>query len=722
MERILMILIIISIISGSIVLYQRVQAEKQLDKVDMYIDYFEVNELARQSEHDIDWWLRFFEQQGATHVVLEEESLGLLRQALKPLRVEVGQDILKEWNWQHAAPSVLSVYHETVGISDYDVVIMTEDNALYSQISSGIRSRYEPERFTLRPGDDGSVIILHGSIKDAVYSPPADLTDFEGGNYFREKRLHSSQLSRLGLGFDVEKINRIQLAGLRVMPRPFSYSDWGGEMYLRGYLQDLEKWNMIPDVLFFGGKQLPGSDDDSMGLLEHFMEEQGVKVGLVETSFQREHLEQDGIEELTALLDYQAVRIFNVWPFVQERYRFYHYEGAEEIENTLYRAVTERNIRMIYFKPFKESATVYVTDPAEYQRIFDRFEGRIARHGLQLGSASVFPETHPGILWQLLMILGIMAAGVLFIKKILPIPDQWCWVLLAVTIIPIMGLMLVQPDWGEKLAAMAAAIIFPSLAMWVFCRAAWEWLAYSQRFTYRQALMKGVWLLLKMSLISGVGALLVAALLSDVRYLLEMDIFRGVKISQLTPIVLFGIAFLHFFGYRRAEAKMKDPGLRPSEIKELLLENIKVLYVAALGFLLVAGYVYLARTGHEGTLQPMEIEMIIRNILEEKLLVRPRTKEFTVAFPALVLVAYLASLRFKSLVFISGLAAVIGQTSIVNTFSHLRTPVFVSIIRTLSSLVAGIGFAMVYLLLLMWSVAMLERWGIRVWQKLEKSA
>jgi NAD/NADP transhydrogenase beta subunit len=130
----------------------------------------------------------------------------------------------------------------------------------------------------------------------------------------------------------------------------------------------------------------------------------------------------------------------------------------------------------------------------------------------------------------------------------------------------------------------------------------------------------------------------------------------------------------------------------------------------------------MARTGHEGTLQPMEIEMIIRNILEEKLLVRPRTKEFTVAFPALVLVAYLASLRFKSLVFISGLAAVIGQTSIVNTFSHLRTPVVVSIIRTLSSLAAGIGFAMVYLFLLMWLVAMLERWGIRVWQKLEKSA
>ncbi|MEN1759134.1 DUF5693 family protein [Anoxynatronum sibiricum] len=720
-EKILIVCIIVSILAGGLSLVSRVKAEAQLNQVDIYVDYFEVNELARQSEYSTAWWLDYFRQLGATHAVLEEESLGLLRQALKPLRVDVGQDILKEWNWQKTTPSALAAYHETVGIRDYDVIIMTEEEPLYQQIAAGLHSRYDADRFSLQPGDDGSVIIIHGTIEDAVYNPPADLTDFEGQNYFRERRLHSSQLTRLGLGFDQDKISTIQQAGLQVMPRPFSYGDWGGEAYLRGYLDDLTTYGMIPDILFFGGKQLPGAADESLSLLTSFMNQQGIRAGLVETSFQREHLEQEGIETLTESLEYQAVRVFNVWPFVQERYRFYHYDGAEEIENTLYRAVTERNIRMIYFKPFKESTTVYVTDPEEYAAIFQRFETRIARHGLSLGKASTFPQTHPSLALQSLMALGVAAAAVLLLRKLFPLSDRVGVILFMMGIVPLIVLLFWRTGWGEKLTAMAAAIFFPSLGMDHCCRQMWKWHQQKKRFSYLQSMKEGVMLLMQVSLISSIGALLVAALLSDVRYLLEMDIFRGVKISQLIPIAFYGLIFLHYFGYLRSEDRLSEPGIRPTEIRALLMENIKVFYVAAMGFLLVAGYIYIARTGHEGNLQPMEIEMIIRNILEESLLVRPRTKEFTVAFPALLLGAYLASLRYKSLIFLAGLAAVIGQTSIVNTFSHLRTPVLISVIRTAYSLAAGIGFSVIYLALMIGFVWLLEQWGVRLWRLMEKT-
>ena len=719
-EKVLVGFIILSILAGAVAVTRRIETEKSHNQVEIFIDYFEVNELARQSEQNVEWWLDFFKQLGATHVVLEEESVGLMRQALKPLRVEVGQDLLKEWNWQQYAPPILSLYHETHGINDYDFILMTEDEQVYSQISQGLESRYNEHRYKRYPDSNGNVVIIHGSIQDAVYSPPADLTDFEGRNYYREVRLHSSQLTRLGLGFDEEKINKIQGAGLQIMPRPYSYSDWGGKNYLEGYLKDLERWNMIPSVMFFGGKQLPGYEDDSLVMLEHFMRENDVKVGLIESSFQREHLEQDGLDDLTESLDFKAVRVFNVWPFVQERYQFYHYEGAEEIENTLYRAVTERNIRMIYFKPFKETSTVYVTDPEEYQRIFHRFETRIAKHGLTIGEASVFPETSPGSPLQLVMSLGIAAAGVWLLKKIFPLSEKISAILLTVCVITLMSLLLIKPDTGEKLSALSAAILFPALSMWLFCDQTYKWMMSSPRMSYEIALKNGFFLLVKMSLLSGIGALLVAALLSDVRYLLEMDIFRGVKAGQLIPIMLFGVVFLHFFGYRRKSTVLKTPGIRPSEIKLLLLENIKVLYVAILGFLLIAGYVYIARTGHEGSLQPSEIEMIIRNILEEKLLVRPRTKEFTVAFPALILGAYIASLKYKSLIFISGLAAVIGQTSIVNTFSHLRTPVVVSFIRSLYSLAAGTIFAAIYLGMFIIFVWMVEQWGPRILRAMEK--
>ncbi len=720
LEKIFVVFIVISLLSGAVAISNRIEIENSHNQVEIFIDYFEVNELARQSDQSMEWWLDYFKKLGVTHVVLEEESVGLMRQALMPLRVEVGQDLLKEWNWQQFVPPVLSEYHETQGINDYDFILMTKDEKIYNQIASGLISRYQEDRYKLYPDVEGNVIVIHGTIEDAVYSPPADLMDFEGENYYREVRLHSSQLTRLGLGFDEEKINRIQKTGLGIMPRPYSYSDWGGTKYLKGYLNDLEKWDMIPSVLFFGGKQLPGYDDNSLSLLGQFMLKNDVKVGLVESSFQREHLEQDGLEELTEMLDFKAVRVFNVWPFVQERYQYYHYEGAEEIENTLYRAVTERNIRMIYFKPFKETSMVYVTDPNEYQNIFQRFETRIDSHGLTIGEASVFPDTTPGLLLQMMMSIGIAAAAIWLLKILFPFSDRVLTVLLILCVMLIISILLISQDWGEKLSALSAAILFPSLSMWLFCNQTYRWMMSSQRMSYTEALKNGVLLLLKMSLISGIGALLVAAMLSDVRYLLEIDIFRGVKAGQLVPIGLFGVVFLHFFGYRRNEEVIKKPGIRPSEIKLLLLENIRVLYVAILGFLMIAGYIYIARTGHEGSLQPTEIEMIIRNILEEKLLVRPRTKEFTVAFPALIMGAYIASLKFKSLIFISGLAAVIGQTSIVNTFSHLRTPVVVSVIRTLYSLAAGTFFAALYLGIFILFVWILEKWGPRLWRALEK--
>ena len=44
-------------------------------------------------------------------------------------------------------------------------------------------------------------------------------------------------------------------------------------------------------------------------------------------------------------MDYNTVRVFSMWDYVQYRYGYYGYEGTEEIVNTLFRAIVERNIR-----------------------------------------------------------------------------------------------------------------------------------------------------------------------------------------------------------------------------------------------------------------------------------------------------------------------------------------------------------------------------------------
>src|SRR5690606_27829326 len=111
---------------------------------------------------------------------------------------------------------------------------------------------------------------------------------------------------------------------------------------------------------------------------------------------------------------------------------------------------------------------------------------------------------------------------------------------------------------------------------------------------------------------------------------------------------------------------------------------------------LVAGYIYIARTGHETSVQPSNLEMIARNFLELKLLARPRTKEFVLAFPAVILAAYMIKYKSNIAMFVLGIIITIGQTSIVNTFCHLRTPLYLSIIRTFYSVLFGIILGIIY--------------------------
>ena len=81
-----------------------------------------------------------------------------------------------------------------------------------------------------------------------------------------------------------------------------------------------------------------------------YLKEENIAVALIESSTQREHLEQKGLDDLVEDSGYRALRAFTMWDYIRERNKFYNYEGARRIENTMFRAITERNIRVIYFQ------------------------------------------------------------------------------------------------------------------------------------------------------------------------------------------------------------------------------------------------------------------------------------------------------------------------------------------------------------------------------------
>lgn len=699
-NTLLIFILILGIVVSSITVMERAFVESKNKIVDVVLDYEEISKLASQSDHDLSWWLKKFKGLGVNYVVLKEESLESLIKEKKPVSVTMGGNVFKDIDWKKKFPDELVDYINENGIGEYDIVAVTNSKDLFEFITTGLETYYDREKFIFFEGKEKSALILHGTIQDALYTKELKVVDSNDKALEMPKQLYSSKLMKLAFGLDPEKIKIIEDSGLKVLPRPYSYKGWTGEKAVQAVIENYENVDIVPYVFIFDGREVLGYQKADK-IVEEYMRKNDIKVGLIETPVQRGHIEQSGISQLAANLDYNVVRVFSVWDYFQERFRYYNYEGAEEIENTLYRAVTERNIRSIYFKPFKYDKVAYVTDPGEYEKMFDRFKGRIAEHGMTLGKSSAMPFREIGFARMILIGWGVAAAVVLLLNSLINIGKKMKYVLLAIGMLGEVVMLFILPSWGDKIIALTAAIVFPTISMVYFCSRCRKYiLSTGKNSSEWKAIGIAAKDLLIASLISFIGALFIASILSNIKYLVEMDIFRGVKVSQLLPILAYMVVYIGYFGYKRGEGEKENTKLQFNDIKRFLLDDIKIFYVILASIMLLIGYIYISRTGHESGVQAINLEIIFRNFLEEHLLARPRTKEFLIGFPIMMVGVYSAVRGYRKLVFTSGLLAVIGQGSIVNTFSHLRTPVYLSVVRTSYSLLFGVIMGIICIFIL----------------------
>jgi hypothetical protein len=138
-------------------------------------------------------------------------------------------------------------------------------------------------------------------------------------------------------------------------------------------------------------------------------------------------------------------------------------------------------------------------------------------------------------------------------------------------------------------------------------------------------------------------------------------------------------------------------------IKRYLAQHLTLKYLAIMFLLMIFFVIYILRTGNYGFLVG-NFEIYFRELLEEKLIVRPRTKELLFGYPLLVLTIYVWSKQLfpevvrKSMVVFSTITSI----SMINTFCHIHTPVLVSFYRSALGVSLGtiVGlFGLVFLIL-----------------------
>lgn len=704
-NKILIALTAAALLVSLAVIAARWQVEAENKTYDVILDYTEMALLAEQSEHDVLWWMEQFRDMGITQVGLSEETLDSLSQDRDfPLTASVMDRIMADPKWRDGYPAGFIAEIDRFGYDRFDVLIEVADGACADFVLHALEGRL-PDFCSVSEGGT-TYILLNGEVGDLLYRAAYNYVTTKSSAFTSRKDVESSKLMFLSLGLLPEKVEALREIGMEIVPRTVSYRGHNGLAYAQAVLSDYEALDIHPDYIITGGEALIGYDEleeDGPNLALEYLQSSGVPLALIETNVQRGNIVQDGVMACAEATGYNTVRVFSVWDYIQSRYAYYGYEGAEEIENTLFRAIVERNVRAIYFKPVKETNNyyTYITDIQVYRDLFSSLNQRLRAHHITMGQAAVMENYQVPRLALLAMGLGTGCGGLLLLDTFLPLRRRWRLLLGAAMAVCVAGAWLIAPNTYRLIASFAGAVVFASLAAAFFLRRAkMAGQKLPQNASLGAILPRSMGILVLAALLSLAGAMMTAAPLSSTDYMLEMGFFRGVKAAQLIPLAVFCVLFLAYYGFFEKEREANTLQIRSllDDAVALLRWTLPVWAILAAGAIFLVGRYYIARTGHETTATVTTVEIVFRNYLENILLARPRTKEFLVAFPCVMLAVYSAVRRLPWFTALFGLAGTIGMTSICNTFMHIRTPLYLGFARTACSLALGILLGTVYVL------------------------
>lgn len=697
-KTLLTVFVLFSIATVSIIGYIRMNIEKNNNSVEIIMEFSELKKLAAQSDIGIEEWMTELGEVGLNSVAILEETL-LKYISERGITYHVVSKLTSNGDWKELYPEEISNYIDNG--SEFNLLIQPNTKEEYKDIVEGL-SHYKNINFWDVQIDGTYYIIVDQEEKDLLFATTDDIYNAAGRLVGTNKDIYGTEVLNVPIGFDKEKIKLIQDAGLQLVLRPVNYfnepmSAWDL------YESEINKYGTGSGLLFFDGEGVIGygsENDQYVSVIQDFVATKNMNVVILETIEQRQYFNTKGIQPVVDNLskDY-FVRAFNIWDFIAKRYKYNaFYTGGEEIGNSIYRAVTERNIRAIYFRPFIQFNGSYVTNLEDYKDMFNGLEARLQKHGYQYGDAGTFDELSLPMSVKMLITLEIALFGLLLINMIFgSISFKFNLMGIILAVLGSFGAYYIAPNMAVKLSALAAAIIFSTLSVVYFVK---KFLLEN----HKKSVINAIKGLVYSSAISIFGALYIGSVMADTEYFLEMELFTGVKASLLLPIAatILAVAIL----YIKDNAKLKGKHFVIEFIesfKVFLNMSIKIKYGLMLLIIAGIGYIYLARTGNESNLEPMTLEIMLRNFLEEVLLARPRTKEFLLAFPAMVVGGYYASKPYfnKDLIIkyvyalFFAIVAIVGQSSITNTFSHIRTPLYLSIARTGYSVLFGLVIGLI---------------------------
>lgn len=503
------------------------------------------------------------------------------------------------------------------------------------------------------------------------------LPGFGGGRLYVPGRW--DEMRGLPIGLDEAVLRQVRAAGLEPV---------GRIQNPLGLTEDAIRWSLrrLRDggvrVVIFAGEEVMGY----RGLMEKTadtMRELDLHYGSVEFGKQR------GDEGLSRLVPDRVVRVHSISAAEMPRLT-----PQEAIERYV-RAMAERNIRLDYVRLPGTVTEHTLDDSVEYvEKLSKQMSAAGFVPGSPHGFTPVWPSPLTGKLGVAAMALGVGGGAALLLAALIPLSQRLQAGLALLLALGCAAVSVVPVSVALSLVALVAAIVFPTLG---FILAPLPVGAFegTQEAKPKQGLGAVILQFLAMSAITLVGAALVAGLLSELPYMIKIRSFAGIKAATVIPLLLVG--WIYLTGMSNAYPSWQEERDAIVErLRRFFDEPLRVWHTVAFVVAVVALALVVARSGNDSGVGVSELELKFRALLDRTLGVRPRTKEFMIGHPALLLGLLMAALpQWRRWALPVLLIGVIGQVGMLNSFCHLHSPLLLTVLRTFHGLWAGILIGLV---------------------------
>ncbi|MEA4884440.1 MAG: DUF5693 family protein [Clostridia bacterium] len=638
----LLALVLVASAASAWISWKRHVVEDANAAVELCMDYREGMAFARKVGIPKNQYLQDIRQAGIVSVAVDEDTLGTLESEGEATLIR-GTDVAEQ-----------AALEGHTGIMQ----------AALSQ------KGFAPSDTLVVPGSPSVAAFLSDRLAARAHGGPTVKIIKSGQNSAFLIGLQVDEARSLNLGVRPATLDSIHQAGLTAVLRISNFVGVS-EGWIDTVIPKSHPDSPVSTVIFSGTDVLgyPGL----VPAVAHALMCSGTRYGDIE--FQQ----QAGGAELASLLSFGLVRVHSITRGEMDRGI-----SPQTMQDRFVRAVRERNIRILYMRPITkpvDERPLAVVNQAYIEDVAKAVQGA----GFRLGSAAPMGQADPGLLLTLIVAAGVAAGCVMLLNAVWDVPFPISAGLVAVGAAGFAALWAMgRPALARQAAALASAIAFPSLAGFVLLRpasdgddagklgSAWARSAIS-RFLIASAL-------------SLAGGLMLAACLTSLVFMVKVKQFIGVKLMHVVPILFLALAYWKYYARRGNESFL-------ASASRLGVSPILVWHAAVIAIIGVAGLIYIARTGNTSTVGVgvSSGEQLMRAALERILPVRPRTKEFLLGHPAFILAAALAVTGDRTLLLPVAVIGLIGQISVANTFAHVHTPIWVSLVRVL----LGMGFGVV---------------------------